>query len=191
MHNTPHNRESDVDQEFQHTRASDAVLLELLTSVKVIGSKQDTLAVSVSEIRKSNEHIRDRLTRVEGGQEELSSQVKATRSYVENHAQEEEKILHEHVKKMGEFQDNIEHIQRGFPKNEDGERDPRSHADDHETEMAKKKEVNSLMKDIRKWMVVSLLASLGTGVLYLLATGTRVELSRVVQEQPTTNQAGK
>ncbi len=183
MNNTPHNRKTDVDQqEFQHNRASDAVLLDILSSMKMINSKQDALATDLGEVRKSNDGIRDRLTRVEGNQVEMTTQIKETREYVKTHAQEEEKILDAHMDTVGKLQVEVEGIKRGFPKNEDGERDPRSHADDHEIEASKRKDMGVLFKEIRKWMIISFLAAVGSGTLYLLATGTKVEISRTVQE---------
>jgi hypothetical protein len=185
MNNTLHNRKSDVDQEHNHARSSDPILLDLLSSVKMIGSKQDALALDVGEVRKSNEAIRDRITRVEGNQEVMTTKITETKAYLARHAEEEEKMLSGHSEKLAEFHADLETVRRGFPKNDDGERDPRSHADDHEVEASKKKDISTLMKDIRKWAVISFLAAVVSGVAFLLATGTKVELSKAAQEAQT------
>lgn len=175
-----HRRKHD-DMEHSHERASDQTLLDMLVTLKDNNSKIESIASDVTDVKRSNEAVKDRLNRLEISQEALSKQLKETSEYVKKHAKEEEEILQSHVKKMSEFQENIEKIKRGFPKNDDGERDPRSHADNHEVEQEKKKEYSNLLKDIKKWAVIATLGAFASGAFYLLVTGTKVELTRTVQ----------
>jgi hypothetical protein len=185
MSNMPpeqHNRKTD-NMSFPHDRISDPVLIDLLASVKINNNKLDSVIEDVSDIKK-------RISTVENGQvvtqtavANVSNKVDATTNILTSHAREEEKILKDHAEAIVNLNNATSELKRGFPKNEDGERDPRSHADDHEEEAIRKKDFSELYLEIRKWAVISLLAALGTGIGYLIASGTKVELTRAVVEE--------
>jgi hypothetical protein len=176
-----HKRNSD-NMEHPHERISDPILVDLLSTMKANNIKIDTVVTDISELRKNQDSLKDRLSKVESGNVALATRVEENIEYVKQHAKEEEKILSEHVEKMKTFEESIGHIKRGFPKNDDGERDPRSHADDHEKETVKKKDYAQLLNEIKKWAIIAILSSIAGGVIFLIASGSKVELKRAVSE---------
>lgn len=180
--NNKHRRQTD-NMEFEHERVSDRILVEIMATIKSNSDKFDRLAADVNEIKTNGDVMRERLVRVEVNQQELKTQLQHTSDYVMQHAKEEELIFRGHVEKMQDFNLELDSIRRGFPKNDDGERDPRSHADGHEIEAAKKKDLEDLAKEIKKWIVMSILAAIATGVGYLLISGSKIELQRLAVEE--------
>ena len=180
--NNTHRRQTD-DMEHPHERVSDRILVEIMATIKNNSDKFDRLAADVNDIKNTGEVMRERLVRVEVSQQELKTQLHDTSEYVMQHARDEEQAIKGHVSRMEELHSELDNIRRGFPKNDDGERDPRSHADGHEIDAAKKKDLEDFTKELKRWAILSIIAAVATGAGYLLVSGSKVEIKRVVAEE--------
>lgn len=188
---TDHNRITDMNTEYNHSRVSDIMIIDLVRASKSNEIKMDAIISTVSELKRASDDLKDRVTRMESSQETLQKSIEQTKEYVAAHAVEEREILDAQFEKLKTLHADIDHVKRGFPKNVDGERDPRSHADDHELENMKNKNYKQLIEDVKRWAAIGILGAVTAGTFYLMVSGSKVELKKVVYEQDTTKTNAK
>ena len=129
----------------------------------------------------------------------LAYEMGTTREIVEKidlRQDDQDKVLIGHMKHEESVLDGIkdaqeqlrlaqERLARGFPRHpKTGERDPAYHGDWHEDDIDKALDRKDLWKKLREWAAIGLLGVICTGIGALLLSGAKVEVKRVIVEQP-------
>lgn len=152
------------------------VLAEILRGIQEQAKVQKDQAAQIGKLAWEMGTTREIVEKIDARQDKQDETLSG-------HMKHEEEVLNGIRDAQEQLRKENDALSRGFPRHpKTGERDPGYHADGHEDEQDAKQDRKELMKKVREWAVLGILAIICTGIGALLLSGAKVEVKRAVSD---------